>query len=98
MCEAENFYFVDSSIVGEITKYEYLVRKCHRSCSNVTGSQHTCRIVPIARFQIMWNFYPGFRQSLETARRVGDFVDGIVFAQERIGNPLHVSLPLQFPE
>ena len=46
----------------------------------------------------MWNSYPGFRQNLETARPVGDFVDGIMFAQERIGNPLHVSLPLQFSE
>jgi hypothetical protein len=86
-CEEENFYFIDSIIVRKITKYETLVRIYHRSCPNVTGGEHVCRIVPIARVEILWSFYPGFRQSLETARPVGNLVDGIRFAQERIGNP-----------
>jgi len=46
----------------------------------------------------MRNFYLGFRQSLETSGPAGDFVDGIMFAQERIGNPSLASLPLQFSE
>ena len=40
--------------------------------------------------------YPEFRQIRETARPVVDFVDGIMFAQERVGNPSLASLPLQF--
>ena len=71
---------------------------CHWSCPNVTDGEQVCRIVPIALTQIARSFYRALRQSRETARPVGDFVRGIMLAQERIGNPSLASLPRQFSD
>jgi len=98
MCEDENSYPIDSSIVRKITKHETLVGMCHRSRLSVTGSEQVCRIVPIARDQITRSFYPACRQTLATARPVNDFVGGTRLAQELIGSPSLASLPLQFSD
>jgi hypothetical protein len=98
MCEDENSYPIDSSIVRKITKRKNLFRMRHWSCPNVTGSEQVCRIVPIARDQITRSFYPACRQTLATARPVNDFVGGTRLAQELIGNPSLASLPLQFSD
>jgi hypothetical protein len=98
ICEEKNYYPCDSSIIRKITKPKTSAWMCHRSCPDVTGGEHVCRIVPIALSQIARSLYRALRQRLETARPVGDFVGGIMLAQERIGNPSLASLPLQFSD
>lgn len=98
ICQEENAYPSDSSIVRKITKHETSARRCHRSCPAVTGGEHVCLVVPIDQPPIAESFYPALRQSLETARPAGDFAGGIMLAQERIGDPSLASLPLQFSD